>query len=82
VIVKLVNGTSVAAPVDVKIAGAGSVEKSAAVWTLAGKSTAETNTLTDPKRLVPVESTIKDAGASFSHSVPAYSIQVIELKTK
>jgi alpha-N-arabinofuranosidase len=82
VIVKLVNGTSVAAPVALKIDGVGTVEKSAAVWTLAGKSTAETNTLVEPKRLVPVMSTIKDAGASFSHTVPAYSVQVIELKVK
>ena len=79
---KLVNGTSVAAPMAVKITGVGSVEKTAAVWTLAGKSTEETNTLTEPKRLVPVESAIKDAGASFSHTVPAYSVQVIELKVK
>jgi len=31
---------------------------------------------------VPVETTIKTAGAKFSHTMPPYSIQVMELQAK
>jgi alpha-N-arabinofuranosidase len=76
---KLVNATSVPQPLAITLSGA-TVAKSATVETLTGHTLAETNTLSTPTRIVPVKSTLK-TGASFTHTIPPYSIQVIELKT-
>ena len=77
---KLVNASSVAQPLEITLSGA-VIAKSASVETLSGHTLAETNTLTAPTRIVPVKSTLK-TGASFTHTVPPYSIQVIELQAK
>ena len=45
-------------------------------------ATWQTNTISAPTRIVPVQTTLKNAGKQFSHSVPPYSIQVLELQTK
>jgi len=45
-------------------------------------SPADTNTITDPKHIVPVESTIPVSGTKLKHSLPGYSFEVIELDTK
>jgi alpha-N-arabinofuranosidase len=77
---KLVNATSTPQPIETSITGA-TPGASATVFTLSGKTTAETNSITDPKRIVPVKSTIK-TGAKFSHTIPPYAIQVVVMDTK
>jgi alpha-N-arabinofuranosidase len=58
-----------------------SVGQTAKLVSLAGAGPASTNTLTYPTRIVPVTSTV-NAGTSFSHTMPGYSIQVLELSAK
>jgi alpha-L-arabinofuranosidase len=82
VYLKLVNASSVEQPVETELAGASSVAKSGTVVSLTGTTPAHTNTLSNPTRLVPVKTTLTGAGAKFSHTVPAYSIQVLELQAK
>ena len=82
VYLKLVNASSVAQPVEFEMTGVGSVANTGSLVTLSGASLPQTNSITAPTRIVPVETPFKDAGAKFSHSVPPYSIQVIELHTK
>ena len=82
VYLKLVNASSVAQPVEVEMTGAGNVSNAATVETLTGATLAETNTISSPTRIVPVQTTIKGVATKFSHSVPAYSIQVLEVQAK
>jgi alpha-N-arabinofuranosidase len=82
VYLKLVNASSVAQPLEIGLTGAASVEKTATLVSLSGNNPAETNTISAPMRIVPVKTPLKNIGAKFSHSVPGYSIQVIELRTK
>jgi alpha-N-arabinofuranosidase len=77
---KLVNATSVPQTIQINISGAKSVDRNALLITLAGHTTAETNTIDNPERIVPHTAAITTAGNSFSHSIPAYSIEVLELK--
>jgi alpha-N-arabinofuranosidase len=79
---KLVNASSIPQPVEIKLAGAGSVNSSAKVTTLSAKTTQETNSITDPKRIVPVESSFKGVKDSFNYTIPGYAIQVLEIKLK
>ena len=81
-IVKVVNGSSTAQPVEFKLEGASGVKSTAKVTSLTGNTTQETNSITTPKKIVPVAGTIQGVAANFKHVVPAYSIQVIEIATK
>jgi alpha-N-arabinofuranosidase len=49
---------------------------------LAGNSLAETNTISNPTRIVPIQTVLKSGGETFSHTMPPYSIQVLELQAK
>jgi alpha-N-arabinofuranosidase len=82
VYLKLVNASSVAQPVEIEITGATNVVGTATVESLTGVTLAETNTISSPTRIVPVQSTMKGVAAKFSHSVPPYTIQVLELQAK
>lgn len=77
---KLVNATSIPQPINTTIIGA-TPSTTATVFTLSGHTTAETNSISDPKRIVPVKSSIK-IGANFTHTIPPYAIQVIVMEAK
>ncbi len=79
---KLVNASPEVQPLDLQLLGATEVAKSAKLVSLSAKTTAATNTIVNPTAIVPVEGTISNAAQRFSHSVPAYSIQVLELKAR
>ena len=79
---KLVNASSEPLPVKIQLEGAKSVAANGKIVTLSAKTTAATNTLMHPSEIVPVNSTISDGAKSFSHTVPGYSIQILELETK
>jgi alpha-N-arabinofuranosidase len=77
VYVKLVNASSTAQEVKISLVGA-NVKSSAKLTSLSAGSTAATNSISDPKRVVPVESTVK-AGKEFTRAVPGYSVEVLEI---
>ncbi len=77
VYVKLVNASSAKQDVKISLAGA-NVKSSAKLISLSAGSTAATNSISDPKRVVPVESTVK-AGKEFTRTVPGYSVEILEL---
>jgi alpha-N-arabinofuranosidase len=79
---KLVNASSAPQPIAIQLQGAGSVEKTAKLISLSATNTEETNTIDDPERIVPVEHELKDVSESITHTLPAYSIEVIELHAK
>jgi alpha-N-arabinofuranosidase len=79
---KLVNASSIPQPVAITLAGAKSVAASARVVSLSSKTTQDTNTLADPKHIVPVETTIGGVKDSFTYAVPGYAIQILEVKLK
>lgn len=79
---KLVNGSSSPQPLEVKLTGATQVTPTAKLVSLSAHTTEETNSISDPVRIVPVHNSIKTAGADFHHVIPAYSIQVLELAVK
>ena len=78
VYVKLVNASSAAQAVKISLAGARDVKGTAKMISLSATTTAASNSISDPKRVVPVESTVK-AGKDFTRSVPGYSVEVLEI---
>ncbi len=82
VYLKLVNASSAAQSVQIEMTGASSVSSTATLVSLTGANDAETNAVSAPKRIVPVKSTLESTAARFAHTVPPYSVQVIELQAK
>jgi alpha-N-arabinofuranosidase len=78
VYVKLVNAASTPIEVNLTLNGAKAVKPTAKLVRLTGGSTSATNSIDDPKRVVPVESAVK-AAKEFTDKIPAYSIDVLEI---
>jgi alpha-N-arabinofuranosidase len=81
VILKLVNIQEKAQPLQIDLRGAGTVRKDAAGEMITG-ALGNVNTVAEPMKVVPKPFTIKDAGSSFAHELPAHSVSVIRLKTR
>ena len=80
VYLKLVNASSLAQPVTIDLGGA-QVAGTAKLVSLSARDTQATNTINDRERIVPVDSTVQ-AGSKFSHTLPPYSIQVLQIDEK
>ncbi|HVT90124.1 MAG TPA: alpha-L-arabinofuranosidase C-terminal domain-containing protein [Tepidisphaeraceae bacterium] len=81
-ILKVVNADSAAHDIRVNLGGAGNIQKTAQIQVLSSSDLQTENTLDEPTRLSPVESTIDNAGANFSHSFPGYSLSIVRLTIK
>jgi alpha-N-arabinofuranosidase len=82
VYLKLVNASSAAQPLTIEMSGAGSIGETRTLVSLTGTNYAQTNTIASPTRIMPVKTTLRSVGAKFAHTVPAYSVQVLELQAK
>ena len=80
--VKLVNAASTPQAVTVMLNGAGSGTHSAQVETLRASTIWATNSITEPTRIVPVRSKLNINGERLEHTLPPYSIQVLEIDLK
>jgi alpha-L-arabinofuranosidase len=76
---KIVNASSTSQAIDISLNGTTDIHSIAAVTTLSGETTQQTNSITDPTRIVPVIGSIPNLRATFNYNVPKYSIQVIDI---
>ncbi|HEX9201093.1 MAG TPA: alpha-L-arabinofuranosidase C-terminal domain-containing protein [Acidobacteriaceae bacterium] len=79
VYLKIVNASSKAQDLKISLDGANNVKSSAKLIRLSAATTAATNSISDPKRVASVESTVKGVGKEFTRTVPGYSIDVLEI---
>ncbi len=77
--VKVVNATSTAQLIAIDLAGVSKVGRQATLTTMSGKTPNATNTIADPKAVVPVSETVSVAGPKFTHTFAPYSVNVLEL---
>ena len=77
---KMVNATASPRTLTIRLKGVSQVSKNGKLISMSAKTTESTNTILDTKKIVPKESTIGNAAAQFSHTLPTYSIQVMELE--
>ena len=82
VCLKLVNAGSTTQPLTITISGLSAGSHTARIDTLKANTTWATNTIAEPQRIVPVRSTSKFEGEQMKHTMPGYSIQVVELELK
>ncbi|MGA8030504.1 MAG: alpha-L-arabinofuranosidase C-terminal domain-containing protein [Bryobacteraceae bacterium] len=79
---KIVNASSVPQAVDIKLTGANTLKSNGKLVSLSARTPDETNTISAPAKIVPVETPLKNVKANFHHTLPPYSIHVLELNFK
>jgi len=79
VYLKIVNTQSVGQAVTIDLAGAGKTSRNGIEWVLKANGPEETNSITEPQKLIPVESPVKGLGKTFTRTFPAYSITVLQI---
>ncbi len=77
--VKIVNASPKAEPLTLHIKGAGGVDRSGTLVTLQADSTHATNSIADPRNIVPETRTVSWFGADVQHTFAPYSINVLKL---
>jgi alpha-L-arabinofuranosidase len=82
VFLKVVNGVPTPQDLEVDLTGVSAINGAARLTQLHALSPADTNTIDDPKHIVPVTSTIPVSGTKLKHTIPGYSFELIELDTK
>jgi len=80
IIIKLVNPESTPQSLPIEIKGVGSVSSKAVVITLSG-SPEDTNSISHPRNVTPVTTTLSGVQPGFTYTMPPYSIVVLKLKT-
>jgi alpha-N-arabinofuranosidase len=79
---KVVNRQSTPQPVRVQISGASAVEAEGQALVLKAGSPDDTNSIQEPKKIVPVAEKVDGLGTDFKRDFPPYSITILELKAK
>jgi alpha-L-arabinofuranosidase len=76
---KIVNAQGVAQAAAISLPGAAKISRDGMVWTLKAATPTETNTISDPVKIVPIETRIKGVGKTFEQTLPPYSIVVVQI---
>jgi len=81
IFLKLVNAAGSPQPLQISLKGVRNVSPRAKAVILASSSPQDTNTLSDPTRVVPRTKTVTGIRRSFDYSLAPYSITVLEIRT-
>jgi alpha-N-arabinofuranosidase len=77
--IKVVNATSTPQPIAIDLEGTGKVGPQASLTTMSGKTPNATNSITDPRAVVPVEHPVTVAGPKFTQTFAPYSINALDV---
>jgi alpha-N-arabinofuranosidase len=80
--VKVVNRAATAQAVHIAVSGVAAVEAGGQAITMSASSPADTNSISEPARIVPVISRADGLSTNFTRTFPPYSISVLEMKAK
>lgn len=76
---KLVNASTMAQPMEIALQGLSAGAHGAKVISLHAATFEATNTIATPLAIRPVESTVRFTGAEWKHTVPALTIEVVDV---
>ena len=81
IFLKLVNPQTNAVPLNIEINGIKSLAAKGSAITLAGNPE-DSNSITQPKQVVPVTTTVRGVKPGFTYKMPPHSIVVLKLKSR
>jgi alpha-L-arabinofuranosidase len=79
---KLVNASSLPQDINLQLAGAGKIGSTATLVSLHALTNEATNTIAEPTKIVPVKTQLKNVSGDFRHTVPGYSIEVLDIDVR
>ncbi len=79
---KVVNRQSAAQPVHIQISGVTAVASQGTAVVLKATKPDDTNSIKEPKKIIPVVEKASGLGVDFTRKFPPYSVTILELKTK
>ncbi len=82
VFVKVVNTTGSAQPINIQLKGVKKVQPRGEAVVLAGASLEDTNSIENPKKIIPRTEKITGLSTNFTRVFPAYSVSVLKIKTR
>jgi alpha-N-arabinofuranosidase len=68
--------------VNITVNGAAKISSDALMTELKADKPEDTNSITEPEKIIPVVSKIKGIGKKFTRTFPAYSITILQMDTK
>jgi len=77
---KVVNTTGQQQPVEINIKGVANLSPGATLVVVKGNKPEDTNTITDPEKIIPVTSKINDVAQSFTRNLDPYSVSIFQLQ--
>ncbi len=78
---KLVNTSGEKQPVTLNLTGLKKISSEAVLFVIKGDKPQDTNSITDPQKIIPAKSTIKGVSSAFTQTLDPYSVNVYELQT-
>ena len=82
IILKVVNSGGAEQAVRVEIGGVAGIEAGGEAIVLSASAPEDTNSITEPNKIVPVNSKVDGLGANFTRTFPPYSITVLRMKAR
>ena len=82
VILKVVNAAGAAQAVRMEIGGVAGVDAKGESIVLQASAAEDTNSITEPTKIVPVAKPVDDFGGNFTRTFPPYSITVLRMNAK
>ena len=82
VYLKIVNPTGNKLPIDINLQGMTKVAPSATMVVLKSAKPEDTNTISNPRNIVPITTTLKRLAPRFSRTLDPYSVTVLQLQNK
>jgi alpha-N-arabinofuranosidase len=82
IFLKLVNAVDTPQPVRVELAGVNAIGREAMAITLSSANPTDTNSITEPTKIVPVTTRLANAAPTFTRELAPYSITVLVLPTR
>jgi alpha-N-arabinofuranosidase len=79
---KIVNILGKVQPVEINLNGAGKLNSKATMVVIRSEKPEDTNSITDPIKIVPVTTGIKGVASTFKQKLAPYSVNIIKLQAK
>lgn len=79
---KLVNTIGKEQPVQIDLKGIKTIVATAAATVVKGDKPEDTNSISNPEKIVPVNSTLTGIKQNFEHKLAPYSVTILQLRTK
>jgi alpha-N-arabinofuranosidase len=80
VYLKVVNALGTVQPVDISLTGIAKVKSEGTLVVIKGAKPDDTNSITEPTKIVPVTSKLKGAGLNFKQKLAPYSVNILKLE--